>query len=280
MIRAFCDESEQSDVFLVAGWVTDFDTWTRFTEDWQSVLDERPAIKYFKHHEAKGEPPTGEFSGWEKADIEAKISSLVDVICRHEMYGVNCGTRVSTINAALATRHVPRKTLRSVAKGTHHYQLCVFCAIALVLGIQLDLGIYDKMVDFVFDEFSGLLPECMVLHKKNRYRYSEEMQRICGLLTQGNDKQIGALQAADLLAGQITTSVRYNGKSELHLERMVTAHKVYRAKAYPDNFRNIPAMIQQLDKLWGLMQYSRKMERTIEKLLRKSDDKDEKKKNK
>ena len=64
MIRGYFDESAHGNVFLIAGWVADFETWERFTADWRSVLDSEPSIRYFNHHEAKGEPPSGEFAGW------------------------------------------------------------------------------------------------------------------------------------------------------------------------------------------------------------------------
>ncbi len=97
MIRAFFDESEQGDVFLVAGWVTDYDTWERFTKDWRATLDAVPSIQYFKHHEAKSDPPTGQFEGWNVEKAEAKIQALVDVICRYEMYGVTSGAKAFNI---------------------------------------------------------------------------------------------------------------------------------------------------------------------------------------
>jgi hypothetical protein len=120
MIRGFFDDSAQGDVFLIAGWVTDYETWERFTADWRAALDSDPAIQYFKHHEAKGDPPTGQFEGWSVEQVDAKISKLVDVICRHEMYGVCSGLNVRTHNAAFATSIASAKQIRSVLKLIHY----------------------------------------------------------------------------------------------------------------------------------------------------------------
>jgi hypothetical protein len=270
MIRGFFDESASGDIFLVAGWVSKFENWRAFTEDWQTVLDTTPAVDYFKHHEAKSKPPSGQFAGWSPEKIEAKIAALVEVICKHEMYGVECGLRVATHNAAFSAKHVSRKQIRSMLKGSHYYQSCVFRAESLVLEIQFEKGQKGEIVDCIFDEMSGLLPECITLHQRFKKCLPGELRNICGILSEGIDTEIAALQAADLLAGQIARKLR-TGAAEEHLRRMFAAHEIYHGKAYSNNFQNIPDLVCALDAIWGTLHLSRKMERAIEALLSKSD---------
>ena len=72
---AFVDETEGGDVFLMAAWVSDVDTWEAFTEAWQDTLDSAPTIKYFKHSEAMA--AIENFAHWERPAIDDKMSRLV-----------------------------------------------------------------------------------------------------------------------------------------------------------------------------------------------------------
>jgi hypothetical protein len=251
MIRGFFDESEQGNVFLIAGWVADFKTWECFTEDWRTALDADPRIEYFKHHEAKSDPPSGQFAGWTPEQVDTKISKLVNVICRHEMYGVTSGLNVATHNAAFSGSVASRKQLRSVLKVIHHYHSCVFSTNATVLQIQIDRGNPNR-VDFVFDEMTGLLGECIVLYNELKERFPEDKKAIAGSMTEANDKEVEALQAADLLAGQLTTSLRL-GHPEEHYRRMWETHDIFTSPAYFPSFDKIPDLIGLFNVAWSTL---------------------------
>jgi hypothetical protein len=265
MIRAFIDESEQGNVFLMAGWVTDYETWQRFNEDWRRALDAEPTIRYFKHHEAKGDPPSGEFKGWSPEQIEDKIAKLVDVVCRHEMYGVVSGLNVATHDAAYSGAAASRKQLRSVLGVTHHYQMCVFSISADILQIQLDeKKDTQTRVDFIFDEMDGLFGACASRFEefKEDERFPPEKKAIAGTMTQANDKDVEALQAADLLAGQLTTCLRL-GRSEDHYRRMQQAHSIYNSKAYAPSFEKIPQFISLFNVAWSSLRLKRATEKQV-----------------
>lgn len=257
MIRGFFDESEQGDVFLIAGWVADYDIWTTFTEEWRAVLDGEPSIQYFKHHEAKSDPPSGQFLGWSPQQIDEKISRLVDVVCRHEMYGVTSGLNTATFNAAFYDSVVPRRTLRSVLKLTHHYHSCVFSTQAMVLQIQIDERRQtEKKVDVIFDEMSGLMAECIAFYDEFKQQLSPDKKAIAGTMTEASDKEVEALQAADLLAGQLTTNLRL-GTPEEHAKRLFATHQIFQAKAYMPNFDQIPDLVRTFNVAWSSMKLER-----------------------
>lgn len=161
MICCYFDESESSPVFLIAGWVSDRHTWIQFSEEWSEILATQPSIGYFKHHEAKTDPPSGQFEGWSVKEVDAKISRLVDVVCRHEMFGAVTGLFPEIHNAMFSASIVPKKRLRSLIKLSHFYQACVFSIHAVVLQVQIDNRHLDQCVDCVFDEMTGLLSECI-----------------------------------------------------------------------------------------------------------------------
>jgi hypothetical protein len=252
MIRGFFDESEQGDIFLIAGWVTDYETWERFSEEWRAVLEAEPRIEYFKHHEAKSVPPSGQFQGFTPEQVDAKISALVEVICRHEMYGVTSGLNTNTFNTAFSGHVVSRKTLRSALKLTHHYHSCVFSTHATILQIQIDRGYTDKRVDLVFDEMSGLMGECIVAYDEFKKQFPPDKKAIAGSMTEADDKEVEALQAADLLAGQLTTNLRL-GVPEDHYRKLWSAHEIFLSKAYSPSFDKIPELIRAFNVAWGRM---------------------------
>jgi hypothetical protein len=262
-IRGFFDESEHGNVRLVAGWVTDCGTWERLSEDWHVALDAAPSIRYFKHHEAKANPPSGQFNGWSSAAVEAKITALVDVICRHEMYGVTSGLKKSTHNAAFAGATMPRKTLRTLLKGSHYYNACVFSVQGMVAQVQIESGHADKAVDVIFDEMDGLLKECIAFFEEQlRPLLPENLRAICGSIIEANDKQVEALQAADLLAGQLTTKLRL-GRPEEHYRRMARAHPIYQRPAYNRDFNRIPELVRTVNQNWSALQFNRTLEKYL-----------------
>jgi hypothetical protein len=273
MIRGFFDDSEQGEIFLIAGWVTNYETWERFTEEWRSVLDQEPAIKYFKHHEAKGEPPTGQFAGWPATQVETKITQLVDVICRHEMYGVVSGLNTATHAKAFSSPILSRKTLRSILKFSHHFQSCVFSVSAMVLDLQIQRGVTEKKVDVVFDEMDGLMAECIVAYDGFKHKLAPEQIAIAGSMTEADDKEVEALQAADLLAGQFTTRLRI-GHPEEHWRRLHAAHELFFSPAYLPNFEHIPTLVSAVNVAWSGLQLAKLVERTQTQVLPEEDNKE------
>jgi len=250
-IRGFLDESEQGNTFILAGWVSDRATWERFSEDWYAAIREAPAIEYFKHHEAKGEPPTGQFAGWPRKHINAKMNQLVDIICAHEMYGVISGLDLSIYEAAYSESIAHRKQLRSAMKNIHPYNVCVFSMSALVLQIQIDRKCRET-VDLIFDEMTGLFDECKDTYNdfKQRPDFPLDKKAIAGAFSQANDKDEVPLQAADLLAGLETTSQRlkYVGG---YYTRLRKAHKIYVSPAYFPSFDGIPELIRLFNVAWS-----------------------------
>jgi hypothetical protein len=256
MICCYFDESESGPVFLIAGWVSDYETWSQFTTDWNSVLSADPPVQYFKHHEAKTNPPSGQFEGWSAEQVDAKISRLVDVICRHEMYGAATGLRPEIHDAMFSSSIIPKKQLRSIVKMSHYYQACVFSVHAVVLQVQIDCGQIDKRVDCVFDEMTGLLSECIDKYREYKEKLPPEKKAIAGDISAADDKKVAALQAADLLAGQLTTNLRL-GRPEEPLRRMISARRICNSTAYLPGLEQIPDLISALNVVWAAKNIAR-----------------------
>jgi hypothetical protein len=250
MIRAFVDDSSDGNVSLLAGWVADYAEWERFSQRWIEVLKERPKIDYFRHHEAKTDPPTGQFENWTKEQIESKMTKLVEVICEHEMYGAVVGLKLDTHWKAFGSSVLSRKQLQSVLKLVYPYHFCFFAFTASVLQIERERGNHDRRVDFIFDEQGQLLKTCVEVYREFKAIFPEELKDLAGVVSEADDKHVAALQAADLLVGQMVTQFRLP-QPEAFFQKMVTCHKVFSSTAYVPKFETIPDIISELNVTWS-----------------------------
>ena len=252
---AFVDETEGGDVFLMAAWVSDVDTWEAFTEAWQDTLDSAPTIKYFKHSEAMA--AIENFAHWERPAIDDKMSRLVDVICAHEMSGLVAGARVSTYTEAFRSDILGEKQVKSVLKLTHPYHTCFFSIPKGIIQFQKERGV-DAKVDFVFDRQDGMFLECKILFEEMMKILPEEILRNIGTIIDQSDEDVLPLQAADLLAGQMRQEI-ISGHRDKHVERMRIAHDIGNTAAYPPWFKEIPEMKAAIERVIPWLTQYRKL---------------------
>lgn len=69
-----------------------------------------------------------------------------------------------------------------------------------------------QVVDFIFDA-NSLFENCERAYRELKKRMPSGLAAIAGTAVEGDDKELAPLQAADLLAGQQTTTLR-NGKPD------------------------------------------------------------------
>jgi hypothetical protein len=180
----------------------------RFSDSWQAELTKRPAIAYFKHHEAKGH--TGQFEGWASRDCDEKILSLARIIADSDViYGFITGVQQAAVDDVLNKFAVSAKTFRSVFHVSRPYDWCFHSALKLVFQYQDILQDTDP-VDFVFDEGDSAFEDRAKIYTELRddWPYPPKIKAIAGTVTTGDDKLLPPLQAADLLAGQVTMKLR------------------------------------------------------------------------
>ncbi len=247
MFNAFFDESQADSVFLVAGWVATAEEWTKFDAAWNAALASEPAIRCFHHYEAK--MVEGEFGGWSNEEAQAKLAALVRVICDHDMYGVTTGLNTKSWKDAFSSETLSPKRLKGILKITHHYQSCFHSAVAAVLQRQLELGHSSEVVNFIFDQQDGLLKDNIKLYSQFKNLFPEASKKIAGEIFIGDDKDTPALQAADLLAGQLTTMLK-SGAGPMYQE-LVKCHQVIQTTAYPPNFETLPAIVEAVSWAWN-----------------------------
>ncbi|HEX7154098.1 MAG TPA: DUF3800 domain-containing protein [Thermoanaerobaculia bacterium] len=247
MYQAFFDESQADAVYLIAGWVAAADEWTKFDAAWNTVLTAKPTIRYFRHHDAKTRK--GEFSGWTAEEVDAKLTALVEVICHYDMYGVATGVNTQTWNRAFRSKVLSPKRLRGLLKITHYYESCFHSAIGMVMQRQMELGYVSDVIDLIFDQQDGLLNESMKHYSEFKKAFPSQLQKIAGKTHIGNDRECPALQAADLLAGQLTTMLR-SGPAPTY-QKLVGCHEVLQTTAYPPGFHTFPALVNAVSWAWN-----------------------------
>lgn len=82
-LQAYVDDSGTvgtDAVIVLAGFVGRADRWLQFSNQWQTLLNSSPKIKYLKMHEAT--KLQGEFEGWEPLKRDIKLLELVDALRR------------------------------------------------------------------------------------------------------------------------------------------------------------------------------------------------------
>jgi hypothetical protein len=250
LIRAFCDESSNG-AFVMAAWVASAETWGPFADAWDSELGNTPSIKYFKHYEAKQHEK--QFEGWDENAIDNKIMALAKVICKHKpLYGISTGLIVKKLREEIGKSKLPKKKLRKVGIITEPYEYCFINTACRVLQIQLERGISDR-VDFIFDEHA-LFEKCASLYREMKEGGLPAQQKaIAGTVSPAVDTEVPALQAGDLLAGQMTTELRW-GRRDDPLEMLRSNIDIYIAPTpLPRHIRG-NEIIEDMNVLWSASQ--------------------------
>lgn len=219
-VRAFIDDSGSggdSRFFVLGGFMANFETWERFSDDWDATLSTAPAIAYFKMAEANS--LNQQFEGWSDNERNEKVNALIDVIDRHGLFQGTCAIEASDYNA------VVKPVLGNVLNGEYDDPyLYLFMGIVshfaamehrweyaqrdvppsriVIFDETAHTGQPPQPVDFVFDEGKRLTDRAArSLYEtslKNLNVFSDRL----GSVDFRDDKKFVPLQAADLAAWQ------------------------------------------------------------------------------
>ncbi len=255
MFRAYFDETtDDATVFLMAGWLGNFDEWERFSTAWACELSNRPSVKYFRHNEAIS--LKDEFASWTGKERDAKLLSLARVIARHNLTGFIGGVSLARFRSLFNGSAMSKKVLRSVVKFTEPYHFCCNCVIGRTLGHQIEeVGNLVETVDFIFDDGVPFLDDCVSNYASLKKVFPQKAQMIAGSVTPGNDKEIGALQAADMLAGQALLNLRTNERpASLDVMR---ARRIFMFHCFPHDLQRFAKSITITSIVWSTKQLDR-----------------------
>lgn len=248
MMRLFADEtSDDATVFAMGAWLGDWKEWERFSEAWQAELNFPPKIGFFNNNEAMGKK--GQFRSWSDDDRDKKLLSLANVIARYDLVGFLAPVGLGKFNSLYRHSIVPKRALRGILKWTDPYHFVCPCVIAQALGHQVEVArnTTDK-VDFIFDDGVKSLEDCIANYPRLKTVLPVAAQNIAGTVAPGNDKEIVALQAADILAGQALGSLRIGKPSECL--KLLQSKKIYLLRCMENQFDRIPNAISLVNFVW------------------------------
>jgi hypothetical protein len=191
--KAFCDDSsgaKSGKILLLSALVHTVPAWSRFTEDWEKALQEKPSIRHFHMRNARAFE--GEFAGWKAIDRDLKIIALTEVILKHEPHFVSCWLSAESHDATI--RQVAPSDLR------HAFSLAFQAIIQTVAEYQLYRGI-STPADFVFDDQGDIGNEALLWYPAIKAAVPPEVRALMGATPVfRNDEEVLPLQAADLVA--------------------------------------------------------------------------------
>jgi hypothetical protein len=208
MLTAYFDDSgsERGERMLIlAGYVHSAQTWLAFNDDWQTVLETAPAIKYL--HMVEAENLRDEFKGWVREEMEEKVSALADVIVKHEPWSIEC--QVSHQDFSDIVQPVVPYELRTP------YFACFYGVICNLVKWHASMGL-TLPIDFVFDEQGAIGAQAVLWYETIKSMQPAGLASLFGSTPVfRDDKKILPLQAADLLAWHLrrTREVRYRDES-------------------------------------------------------------------
>jgi hypothetical protein len=207
MLRAYIDDSHMGDVnsplYVLGGWVAPAKTWASFSDAWLEVLRMRPRVGHFKFDDAMG--LSGEFLGISEESRAFKLKLLMRTIEDHNLYGACIGIP-HLLFTKLFSRNVnygPQWSRSVMGFFRNPYPLAFFMMTQMLVNHYIELN-SQETIEFVFDyQPRGRMP---IVQAAWESFYEEVPPEWKARITAHppsflNDKDVIALQAADLHAG-------------------------------------------------------------------------------
>lgn len=222
--RACFDESglnpDENATLVLGGFVGHVEEWERASQAWNDCLKGHPSIDYFSHKEANG--LNEQFRKFSRSAADKKITALAQVIAQFRLQGFCVVVPLSGFadRDSAATKGMI---------GTRPYDWGFLTAISGVLQLMSRLK-GDYIVDFVFDDRKELRACCDSYDRMKRMKSSHTMQH-AGVCTPRDDKQVAALQMADLLSWEFSHFEHSSVRLE-PLQIILTARPIVRLPCY------------------------------------------------
>ena len=254
-LHAFVDDSS-SDVgdrrLFLAAYINGAEQWLAFGHEWRAVLEEPPKLGYLKMAEAQN--LSGQFRGWSPAERDAKVLRLGKVIAAHRPWSVHC-----SISRADYTRIVAPVAPFPLKQP---YFSCFWGIIRTAADYHLQLDRSRPLdtlpvppVDYVFDEQGGLGTDAALW-----YRWLKEGQEpaVAAMMGDqpifGDDKEMVALQAADMLVWHLRRRHERGLGEPLPILDLLTSDGAYREiptsmlEHWAREFKRAPGYLAGADK--------------------------------
>jgi hypothetical protein len=208
-LQAFVDDSAADSgdrrLFL-AGYINTVERWITFSNAWERERQKKPAIAYLKMSEAAS--CNGQFKGWPTPERDKKLLALARVIEAHHPWFVYCSVSRAEHDRILApVSPLPLK---------NPYFACFWGVISLAGRCRAEFASEDSpTIDFVFDGQGGTGDQAVMWYRWLKEKEQDPIIRrsLGATPVFRNDKDVVALQAADMLAWHLRRDHEYGAEN-------------------------------------------------------------------
>lgn len=202
ILKAFADESADSELYVIAGYVSDIETWDDFAIRWTNELKTEPEVRYYRNNEAFG--LKGEFGRFTDAERDKKIIALAKLIPTENFWSIAAYLKKSDFEKLF----IP---------NFNDYWADPYYMCASYLVMRTAYAFHDNMakIDFVFDENGKVGRKYKFMYdtytkilfprmpENLRFKAAPYLDRIFGECEHKDDRTFPPLQAADMNAAWI-----------------------------------------------------------------------------
>lgn len=215
VLQAFVDDSgndPRSHSFTLASFVAPSETWAKFSDDWQALLDRRPGAAYLKTTDAYAlNEEFHKAKGWTRALRDKFMFDAADVIKSHVRERVAVWVRREHFDKHLKSLALPYS--RDAAENP--YFLCFYHLILTAAALHSITN--SQPCDFIFDDQSAVGERALSwwgMFKHNAAHGSNtNFSPFLGSPPRfGDEKKFKPLQAADFYAWHMNRWIFQNKK--------------------------------------------------------------------
>jgi len=198
MLHCYLDESAtegDTPVAVVAGVVLEMDRFAWLDIAWQRAIIKHQAEPYIH---MKDFAQHGRFKGWSARARTALFTDLAEIIMEHKRYSIAARLMPSEYNRHFSAFPPDRKL--SI------YSMC-FLMLAMVQGRYAENSKYKDKIPFLMDDGNKYWAEVKHAHNFLANAFQEIYPVHVGSLSFGDDKEVRALQAADVIAWTVRRKI-------------------------------------------------------------------------
>jgi len=210
ILEAYLDDSGSGGMsqrfFTLAGFLSDYESWGKFADEWKAVLDEPPTIPYFKMNNFyRPEARNSVFKGWDRSAIDEKLKRLISVIRYNVMMRIS-----SKVSLEDYERYVKGRIDDPTVDDPYF-----FCFYQIIYSVAIHQKTYkwNYQTDFFFDEQSKIGDNTKRWHQIFKSMASDDIRPYIGSPPIfRDDKLFRPLQAADLYSGALRRHAYENAR--------------------------------------------------------------------
>jgi len=146
-LQAYIDEScDEGGVFVLAGCISDAESWAAFTKEWEEVLKYGTLNKHGRYHFKMSEMALNE-------ERMSRVPLFLKIIEKYVLGFISAKINVSELKRALSRIRIPNVHINWDALSSPYYVTlrCLLDMFHLARNQMVDAIPLDEQIDFIFD---------------------------------------------------------------------------------------------------------------------------------